>query len=219
MRDYERTIRTRYTNTLIEKSNMYHYRKLTPEQKTEAVQQRQLRGMPNHRPPRFGNTSGWFLITASTFEHKPYFNTDEDRTRLFNEIQKELVDVEILISGWSILGNHYHLLVECNPLSSISQPIRRVHARSARELNRRDEVSGRKVWHLFSDRHIRNERHYYTTLNYIHYNATKHDYVEKPSNWMCSSLHWYEEHFGIEWLRDLWRKYPVRNYGKGWDWI
>ena len=87
---------------------MYHYRKLTPEQKTEAVQQRQLRGMPNHRPPRFGNTGGWFLITASTFEHKLYFNTDEDRTRLFDEIQKELEDVEILITAYLI-----NILVAC----------------------------------------------------------------------------------------------------------
>ena len=118
-----------------------------------------------------------------------------------------------------VLPNHYHLLVQCRPLSVISRPLRKVHARTARELNRRAGLTGRKIWHLFSDRHIRNERHYYTTLNYIHYNPTKHDYVLKPSDWTCSSFHWYEKHFGIEWLRDLWRTYPIRDYGKGWDWL
>ena len=196
---------------------MYRYRQLTPEEKTEAVRQRQLRGMPNHRPPRFGDAEGCFLITASTFEHKSYFNTYEKQAWLVDELQKELQSVKIPISGWVVLPNHYHLLIECNPLSTISQPLRRVHARTARELNRQDEVSGRKVWHLFSDRQIRNQRHYYTTLNYLHYNATKHGYVEKPLDWVCSSLHWYKKHFGIEWLRDLWREYPVRDYGKGWD--
>lgn len=196
---------------------MYRYRKLTSEQKNQAVQQRQLRGLPYHRPPRFNDTNGWFLITASTYEHKPYFNTDQERLWLLGELQKELKDAEIPITGWVILSNHYHLLVECNPLSVISQPLRRVHARTARQLNRRDGMSGRKVWYVFSDRQIRNERHYYTTLNYLHYNPTKHDYVEKPLDWLCSSLHWYQEHFGIEWLRDLWHTYPLRNYGKGWD--
>ena len=28
---------------------------------------------------------------------------------------------------------------------------------------------------------------------------------------------WYEKHFDIEWLRDLWRQYPVLDYGRGWD--
>ena len=64
---------------------------------------------------------------------------------------------------------------------------------------------------------MRNERHYYTTLNYIHYNPTKHNYAKRPLDWNCSSLHCYKEHFGIEWLRDLWRQYPVLDYGKGWD--
>ena len=196
---------------------MYRYRKLTPIKKTETIRQRHLRGMPNPRPPRFGNFSGFFLITASTYEHKSYFNNVEKRTWLYNELQRELQNAQIPISGWVVLPNHYHLLVECNPLSSISLPLRSVHARSARELNRRDGVSGRKVWYLFSDRQIRNESHYYTTLNYLHYNPTKHGYVEKPLNWKCSSLHWYEKHFGIDWLRDLWQKYPVLDYGKDWD--
>jgi hypothetical protein len=25
------------------------------------------------------------------------------------------------------------------------------------------------------------------------------------------------EHNGREWLRDLWRRYPLRSYGQGWD--
>ncbi len=82
----------------------------------------------------------------------------------------------------------------------------------------RDELTVRKNWHLFSDRQIRNDRHYYTTLNYIHYNPPKHNYAKKPLDWDCSSLAWYDEkHFGIEWLRDLWRQYPILDYGKGWD--
>ena len=198
---------------------MYRYRGLTPEQKTETLRQRKLRGLPLHEPPHFHRAEGWFLITAATYEHKRYFQTEEEQVRLLGELLKELQAVEISIGSWVVLPNHYHLLVQCQPLSVISQPLRRVHARTARMLNRREGVSGRKVWYSFSDRQIRSERHYYTTLNYIHYNPTKHDYVQRPLDWTCSSLHWYQKHFGVEWLRDLWTAYPVREYGKGWDWF
>lgn len=197
---------------------MYLYRTLTPEQKAEVLRQRRARGYPLHEPPHLHKAEGWFLITTATYEHKHHFSSEEDRVSLFDELMNELQPAGIACSGWVILPNHYHILVQCKPLERISQPLRRVHARTARELNRREGLTGRQVWYRFSDRQIRSERHYYTTLNYIHYNPTKHGYVPRPLDWTCTSAHWYLEHFGIEWLRDLWRSYPVRNYGKGWDW-
>lgn len=196
---------------------MYEYRKLTPEQKAEALRQRQLNGYPLHSPPHLYETEGWFLITAATYEHKHHFTAEEDRAWLLGELFKELEAVQINFAGWVVLPNHYHLLVQCNPLAIISEPLRRVHARTARELNRREDVEGRQVWYRFNDRLIRDERHYYTTLNYIHYNPVKHGYVKKALEWKCSSAHWYLEHLGIAWLRDAWQKYPLRDYGKGWD--
>jgi len=197
---------------------MYLYRTLTPEQKAEILRYRRLMGYPRHSPPHLHKVDGWFLITAATYEHKRHFFTEDARAWLLSELLKELQAANIPYRAWIVLPNHYHILVQCLPLSVISQPLRRVHARTARELNRREGIMGRQVWYRFSDRQIRNERHYYTTLNYIHYNPTKHGYVQKPLDWACSSAHWYLEHFGIEWLRDLWREYPVRDYGKGWDW-
>jgi REP element-mobilizing transposase RayT len=39
----------------------------------------------------------------------------------------------------------------------------------------------RKVWYSFRDRAIRDERHTYHALNYLHFNAVKHGYVESVS--------------------------------------
>lgn len=80
-----------------------------------------------------------------------------------------------------------------------------------------DSTVGRKVWFNYSDRAIRSESHHYTTLNYIHYNPVKHGWIESPYDWPESSVHRYLEHYGREWLRDLWCRYPVREYGRGWD--
>jgi len=197
---------------------MYEYRKLTPKQKAEALRYRQAMDYPLHRPPHWRESEGLFLISAATYEHKPYFRTGEDRSKLLDMIMTELKNTGIDCYGWVVIPTHYHLLVECKPLSLISGPLGRVHGRTSYLVNQRDGVRGRTVWCRFTDRKIRDERHYYATLNYIHYNPVKHEQVKKPLDWPCSSVHWYLEHFGLEWLRGLWQEYPPKDYGKGWDW-
>lgn len=64
---------------------------------------------------------------------------------------------------------------------------------------------------------MRSDRHFYTTINYIHNNPVKHGYVDKWSEWPYSTFHWYLEKKGRAWLVDLWREYPVLNYGEKWD--
>ena len=125
--------------------NMYRYRTLTPEHKTEILRQRQSKNLPLHKPPHFHHAEGWFLITAATYEHKRHFQTEEDRAWLLDELLTELQVVGISISSWVVLPNHYHLLVQCQPPSVISQPLRRVHARTAQGLNHRESVSGRSL--------------------------------------------------------------------------
>lgn len=64
---------------------------------------------------------------------------------------------------------------------------------------------------------MRSERHYYTTINYIHNNPVKHGYVERWCDWPYSSFHEYLKGKGRDWLKDVWREYPVLHYGDAWD--
>ena len=178
------------------------------------LRHRRLSGCPLHDPPHLREVEGWFLISVATYEHKHIFSAEEDRNWLLEDILKELQAVDITCGAWVLLPNHYHLLVQCQPLRVISEPLRRVHARTARELNRRAGLTGRRVWYRFADRLIRSERHYYTTLNYIHYNPVKHGYAQRPLDWVCSSAHWYLEHHGIQWLRDGWQRHDVSSKSK-----
>jgi putative transposase len=197
---------------------MYQYRHLSDAQKAEVRHQRILRGTPLHAPPHYPDGKKNYILTAACYEHQPILQRENRR----REFQARLVDglsreSWAIIHAWVILPNHYHLLASVD-LETFREWIRILHSKVATEWNREDKTSGRKVWYRFQDRSIRNEHHYFASLNYIHANPVKHGYAAKADEWKSSSIHSYLDQFGRETLVQLWKNYPVDDYGKGWDW-
>ena len=195
---------------------MYDYRNLTEEEKRQLVEERRARGFPSHAPPHYVTQDREFLFTAACYEHIAHMHTAERRQLLLDRCFEQAQAAGIAIHAWVILPNHYHLLAQpaSNDLRSF---FAHIHGATSFMWNNEDHKRGRKVWYRYADRAIRSERHYYTTLNYIHFNPVKHDYAASPYEWIESSVHWYREHFGREWLRGLWVQYPLREYGRTWD--
>ena len=52
---------------------------------------------------------------------------------------------------------------------------------------------------------MRNERHHWATLNYIHNNPVHHGYVQRWQDWPFGSAVEYLEQQGIEKARERWR--------------
>ncbi|MFB2771712.1 transposase [Pelatocladus sp. BLCC-F211] len=208
---------------------MYEYRKLTPEEKAELVEHRLSRGYPPHAPPHPVQDRQFYLLTVACYEHQSHMHSESRRQQLLNmifnyfgnlgneEMSTEALTTNLTICAWIILPNHYHLLVRVANFEILSELFRKIHGTLSRQWNLEDNITKRKVWYRWSDRAIRSERHYYTTLNYIHYNPVKHGLVTSPYDWVESSVHWYLQANGRQWLRDLWIQYPVLDYGKDWD--
>jgi putative transposase len=197
---------------------MYDYRKLDPQEKRKLLEGRRKRRYPLHAPPHFYGEAGAYLITGTCFEHQPLFNSPQDLTELTDEFSAELPHRGLSCHAWVFQPNHYHLLIVTEDLANISEALRILHSRIATRVNKRHQQKGRQVWYRFADRKMRSERHYLTTLNYIHYNPVKHGYVEDMFDWIWSSVHWYHEHRGRHWHEKMFDKYPLKDYGKGWDW-
>jgi putative transposase len=198
---------------------MYEYRQMTKVERARVLAARKSRGRPWHAPPHFGQAAGVYLISAACYEHRPLLTTDERRAEWEAAVLEGLVlerPGEIDIRAWVVLPNHYHLLVE-GDLRVFARRVARLHNGAATRWNREDQTLGRKVWHRFSDRIIRSERHYYASLNYIHANPVKHGYVAQADAWAWSSLPCYLESVGRERLAQWWKQYLVGDYGKGWD--
>lgn len=196
---------------------MYEYRGLTPQQRAELVRQRLARGFPSHSPPHPVRKHPYYLVTAACYEHVCHMVLPDRRRLILDALSEHLTTHRMAILAWVVLPNHYHVLAHVPDFDALGGTLRRVHGPTSRQWNLEDATPGRKVWYLFTDRAVRSERHYYTTLNYIHYNPIKHRWAHSPYDWAESSVHWYLEQFGREWLRDLWTRYPIRDYGRGWD--
>jgi putative transposase len=196
----------------------YEYRKLNPEEQRAVVEQRRQRGYPFHAPPHPYREAGWYFLTAVNYAHQPIMHTVERRDGFETRLLEALFSIEAQIGGWVILPNHYHILAGVDSLDTVSSLLQHLHGSTAREWNLADALTGkRRVWYRFRDRGIRDERHYYQALNYIHYNPVKHHCVSDPYAWAWSSILFYEDTKGRAWLKEKWTEYPPGSFGAGWD--
>jgi putative transposase len=195
----------------------YEYRQLTREKRAELLKQRLAAGHPPHSPPHPDSDQALYLLTAACYHHQNHMTKPERRSALLEARLELHSTANSELVAWVILPNHYHLLARVADPASLGHMFQTVHGRLSRQWNLEDDTPRRKVWYCYSDRAIRSERHYYTTLNYIHYNPVKHGWCESPYDWTHSSVMLFLERYGREWLQDLWVRYPVRQYGRGWD--
>ncbi|MFN2577611.1 MAG: transposase [Pyrinomonadaceae bacterium] len=198
---------------------MYDYRLMTNDERARINEYRRRRNLPKHSPPHWAmGFSSQYLVTAACFEHAQIVGKNPER---MTECEQQLLiacdEHAAKIYGWCILPNHYHVLVGTQQIKSLCQALGRFHGRSSFAWNAEDELRGRKVWFRCFDREIRSQRHFWATLNYIHHNPVHHGYVEKWHDWIWSSAGELVARLGRERALELWKEYPILDYGKGWD--
>jgi putative transposase len=195
----------------------YEYRKLSQIDRQEVLRKRKMLGYPLHAPPHPYRWEGYYLLSAANYEHASIMEAPERRTEFENLLLTAFKECKAEVIGWVILPNHYHILVDVETLDLVSTVLKQVHGGTGRRWNSDDGLTHqRRVWYKFSDRLIRNEAHFYKTLNYIHYNPVKHGYTSDAYQWPWSSLHIFYEEYGRDWLREKWKAYPPTDFGKGW---
>jgi putative transposase len=166
----------------------------------------------SHHPPHYFQDDTWYLITSATNHQLPLIKTEGHKEFLRNQLKAMTTEFELKLSAWVILDNHYHILIKTKVGETLPKAIGRLHGRISFELNKRDNVRGRQLWHNYWDTYIRTEADYWTRFNYIHHNPVKHGYVANMRDWPFSSYHWYLEHKREEWLADAFQRYPIKDF-------
>ena len=198
---------------------MYNWRKMTDEERQEALKVRRARKLPWHSPPHL-NFEGvhQYLISSACYEHAPIIGTSPKRLTECEEGVLEVCNHFCRsIYAWCILPNHYHAVVKTDQIKELRRALGQFHGRSSFIWNSEDNTRGRKVWHNCFERSIKSERHFWATLNYVHHNPVHHGYVDHWQDWPWSSAREFIEVVGRSRALDLWIQYPILDYGKKWD--
>jgi hypothetical protein len=93
---------------------MYDYRKMTPEQRREAVEYRRLRLRPWHSPPHWEFVGLLqYMISGSCYQHESIIGVTPQRMSAFeNTLLEACGQFATRIYAWCVLPNHYHLLLQ-----------------------------------------------------------------------------------------------------------
>jgi putative transposase len=119
--------------------------------------------------------------------------------------------------AWCLLPNHYHALVQAPNILRLLHQLGRLHGRTSFVWNGEERCRGRKVFFRAVERAMQTERHYWVTLNYVHHNPVHHRYVKRWDEWPWSSAADFLAQTAPDESERIWRDYPLRDYGKGWD--
>jgi putative transposase len=147
-----------------------------------------------HAPVHRLSEAGAYLVTAGTYQKQPYLKTAEHLS-IFQDALFSLAETyQWRLQAWSILSNHYHFLaLSPTEPDSLKELIRRLHGKTARELNRLDAAPGRKVWFQYRDSYISQESSYLARLRYVHFNPVHHGVVRVAEQYPWCSAAWFEQ--------------------------
>ncbi len=198
---------------------MYDWRRMTADERRQALETCRARKLPWHSPPHLDLEGTRRYLVSAVVTNMPTLSAEA--TSEMTECEDEVVAIchnfcESLYA-WCILPNHYHVLVKTDQIRELRRALGQFHGRSSFKWNNEDRSRGRKVWHNCFERPIKTARHFWATLNYIHHNPVHHGYVDRWQDWPWSSAPGFLETVGYARALELWLQYPVLDYGRKWD--
>jgi putative transposase len=149
-------------------------------------------GIWAHSPAHWFAPGFAYIVTAGTYQKRHHFESDDRRTLLLTTLFEEAERFGWSLQAWAVLSNHYHFVAHApEDATSLVSMIRRLHSRTARQLNKEDIAPGRRVWFQYWDTCLTNERSYLARLNYVHHNPEKHGLVALAENYPWCSMAWF----------------------------
>ncbi|HEV2417734.1 MAG TPA: hypothetical protein VGX94_08025 [Terriglobia bacterium] len=146
-----------------------------------------------HSPVHRFSQAGTYMVTAGTYLKEPLFHGEERLRYLCRTLLDLGQESGWALQAWAVFPNHYHFIALTSPASrSLRELIQRLHSITAIELNRLDDLRGRKVWFQYWDTRLTHQRSYLARLSYVHKNAVYHGLVRVPSLYPWCTAGWFE---------------------------
>jgi len=135
-----------------------------------------------------------YIITAATIYKQHFFRSPEDLTLLEQTLLQLAEEFKWNLEAWAVFSNHYHFIARgVEDSQPLDRMINKLHSTTARKINEKDGLNGRRVWYNFWDTRLTFQKSYLARLNYVHQNAVKHGLVDLARNYKWCSAAWFEE--------------------------
>jgi len=146
-----------------------------------------------HAPVHRLQEAGVCMVTAGTLRKEHFFRDPALHDLLESRLLALAKQFAWQLEAWAVFSNHYHFIAQSPATAgSLQKFLRHLHADTARELNRHDNVAARQVWHNFWDTRLTYERSYLARLNYVHQNPVHHGLVSLANQYRWCSAAWFE---------------------------
>ncbi len=162
-----------------------------------------------HNPPHLFRPNAKYFITGATYQKKHYLESDEAKAKTIEYMFKSFEHFGWTIEDWILLNNHYHLMADApEKAETLGQVINNFHKYSALWIKKNlfPEITNEKIWHNYWDTCITYEKSYFSRINYIWFNAVKHQYVEDAKDWKFGSF--YYRFKNLENVKEIVEQYP-----------
>ena len=138
------------------------------------------------RPLRIEYPGALYHITSRGNERKKIFIEDADKIKFLEILEDYHNRFNILIHGYVLMDNHYHLVVE-TPKGNLTKIMHGVNGRYTGSFNRKYRRSG----HLFQGRYkgilVDKDAYLVQLSRYVHLNPVRAKIVERPEQYRWGS--------------------------------
>ena len=162
-----------------------------------------------HAPAHLKRGAGAYIVTGATLD-KVHFFSDRPRLELLTTTLLEVADeFGWALQAWAVFPNHYHFVAH-SPAESgdLTRLVKKLHANTAREVNKLDHCIGRTVWYQYWDTPLTYEKSYFARLHYVHQNPVKHRLVKKAEDYEWCSAAWFHRYAPAA-LIELIESFPI----------
>jgi len=139
------------------------------------------------RVKRLLDTGRVFFVTVNVRKDRPNF-TENEYPLMIAALEDSRRKLSFRLCGYVLMPEHWHALIGVDHPLTISRAVQDIKWTAARRIGRHRKTGGSFWQHQFWDRFVRNGKEFGERLAYMHLNPVRSALVDRPEDWMWSSL-------------------------------
>ena len=144
------------------------------------------------RPLRIEYEHAFYHVISRGERRETIFKNDRDRDRFLEKLAETVEKYQLVIHGYVLMGNHYHLLVE-TPNANLSKAMHYLNASYANWFRWRHHILGSVFQSRYKAVLVDRDEYLKTLSAYIHLNPLRARIVKKALAYPYISLSYYLE--------------------------